>query len=180
MGLRLWLPLGVFGVAVWVLATFTVGAEVREGRNDTTIGFGVAALAVVFGYLLATLPAPAGGGARMAGWLIGGGVACALLALALQFYQVAQAAEAARRAGDILDQAVRAGQQPANIRLRSQVPDSVGVIGYLCLLLGAGMVACGVRVGTAGAAIAGGPRRAEAEGAGAPAEPGAAPDPAGR
>ena len=178
MDVRTWLPLGLFGVAVWILATFTIGDAIRDGRHDTTIGFGVAALAVVFGYLLLDLRVPLGVGGRMAVWLIGGGVGCVLLALALQFYQVAQAGEVARRAADILDQAVRSGQKPTDVSLRSRTPDAVGAIAYLCVLLGVGMVVCGVRVGLSGLPMRDGPVPAIGEGPANPAEPGAVPDPA--
>ena len=149
MGIRGWFLLGVVGVALWVLATNTVGHSIRDGQQDVVIGGAVAALAVVAGALLPSVRVPAPVAGRVSAWLVGAGAGCVLLALALQFYLAMQAAENARRAADIMEQSVRGGQRLTDVNVRARTPDSVEAVGYLCVLVGAGMVACGVRVATA-------------------------------
>jgi hypothetical protein len=88
----------------------------------------------------------------VAAWLVAAGAACVLLALALQFYLAAQAAESARRAAEIVEQSVRGGNRVTGVDVRARTPDSVEAVGYLCVLVGVGMVACGVRVAMTGLA----------------------------
>ena len=180
MTTRSWMLLGAVGVAVWVLATHTLGQTVRGGSSDVAVGFAVAALAVVCVHVLQSLRVPEALAGRMAGWLIGGGVACVLLSLALQIYLASQASENARRAAEVMADAARAGQRMSDVNIRANFPESVAAIGYLCLLIGAAMVFSGVRVGMSGWSAL--PTRMPTEGGrraisvGPDAEPGAAAD----
>jgi hypothetical protein len=146
--------LGVFGIALWVLATNTIGRTIRDGNQDVVIGGAVAALAVVAAALLPSVRMPAPNAGRVSAWLVGTGAGCVLLALALQFYLAAQAAENARRAADIMEQSVRSGQRMTDVNVRARTPDSVEAVGYLCVLVGVGMIAYGIQVGMAGLAAA--------------------------
>lgn len=144
----------VFGIALWILAANTIGHSIRSGDRDMVIGGAVAALAVVAAALLPSVRVPGPVAGRLAAWLVGTGAACVLLSLALQFYLAAQASESARRAADILEQSVRSGQRMTDVNVRARMPDSVEAVGYLGLLIGGGMVACGVRVAMSGFAAA--------------------------
>jgi hypothetical protein len=158
-----WISVGVLVIAVWVLGAHTIG-EAVGGRQSELVGLAVALLAGLAAYHLPSVRVPEPPAGRLAAWLVGGGVACVLGGLALQFYLAAQASDHARRAADVAEQAARGGQRVPDVNVRATYPGSVGAVGYGCVLAGVGAVVCGVRVGVS----AGWP--------GPAAEPGGAPD----
>ena len=140
-----WISLGVLGIAVWVLGTYTIG-DALGSRSSELIGFAVALLVGLGAYHLQSVRVPEPPAGRLAASLIGGGVLCVLAGLALQFYLASQASQIALRAAEVVEQAARAGQKTPDVNVRANYPESVAAIGYGCVLAGVGAVVCGVRV----------------------------------
>jgi len=141
---RLWWLLIPYSLAAFALATLTIGRAV--GDNAGVVAYlRVVGLSVLFIALLPWVRIREDLVGRLTVSLIVGGVICALAAVALQWHATSLAADQSRRAAELL--AAKGGSGRAQVSVELQ--ESPMVVAYPCLLLAAGLVACGLRVALA-------------------------------
>ena len=134
------------GVATGILAAHTVGESI-DHRNSAQIGFSVALLAMLAaGYFLFMDNTITETNSRFGIILVFCGTACVLLSVILQFYVAHLGGEHGRRLTEILADNLKRGVG-VNINEREALPTSVSAISYLSLVIGAWIVAMGIRTG---------------------------------
>ena len=134
------------GVAVWILASHTVGESIKP-RNSVEIGFAVALLAVVgAGYILLSDISVKQSNPQFGVILICCGTACMLLALLLQFYLAHIASEHGKHVAEIMADNLKRGQS-VHVDFDTHFPATGGAIAYLALLVGTWLAAVGIHIG---------------------------------
>jgi hypothetical protein len=139
-------------VAAGILAAHTVGQALAP-RSADFIGFAVALLVLAAAVGVWVLWDPTRGPVLPLGLaLVGGGTACVLLSVALQFYLVSLTNDQSRRLAELLSERQKLNQQ-GNINLNAPLPTSVEAVSYFALFGGLWLAATGVRVGIGRASI---------------------------